>query len=428
MRQYWRILGKKGVIWGLCTILVILIFAILPVWGNQFQAGQTITIGSELIREDDLYLAGETITIDGTIKGDLVVAGRQIVINGIVEGDVIAASRTILINGKVGDDLRLAAQVLQIGENAEITDDLLAAGFSLETQTNSNIGGNLYFFGAQALLRGRIAQNLRGAIGALELAGKVERDVEVIVGQDKIKPPAFGRQPSLPIPDLEPGLTLTDSATIGGKLSYQSPREATIAEAAQVNGPIEYKPIEVVTQPTATEIALAQLRRLIALTLIAWLWLKFLPNWLPTLASIIQNRPGPSLGWGIVTVLVVGASAIAILIGILILVFLLALTLSNLIFPVLSLGLLAYFALLIGLFIFTSYVSPIAVSFLGGRWLVEKIAPDQSPKTFSSLMVGLVVLVILTAIPVLGGLLDLLIALLGLGALWLWGKQSRDQS
>ena len=424
--QSWRILAPKNLIWGVCTILVILILAILPVWGNQFQAGQTITIGSELVREDDIYLAGETITIDGTIRGDVVVAGRRIAINGTVEGDVIAAGQTISIKGKVGDDLRLAAGVLQIGENAQVTDDTLAAGFSLETQTNSNIGGNLHFFGAQALLTGSIAQNLKGVMGALELGGTVERDVEVIVGQAQINPPAFGREPSLPIPELEPGLTLTDSATIGGKLSYQSPREATMAEGAQVNGPIEYERIEVVTQPTPTELALAQLRRLSSLTLIAWLWFKFLPNWMPTLARMIQNRPWPSLGWGIVTVFVVGASAFAIFIGILSLVFLLALTLSNLIFPVLSLGLLAYFTLLIGLLIFTNYVCPIAVGFLGGSWLVEKITPHQSPKPFSSSMVGLVVLVILSAIPVLGGLLDLLIALLGLGALWLWGQKFRD--
>lgn len=423
--QFWRILAKKSLIWGVCTILVILILAILPVWGNQFQAGQTITIGPDIVRDDDIYLAGETITIEGTIRGDAVVAGRWITINGTVEGDVIAAGQTIAIKGKVGDDLRLAAQVVQIGENTQIGDDAIAAGFSLETQTNSNIGGNLNFFGAQALLTGRIAQNLKGAMGALELGGTVERDVEVIVvGQDKINPSVFGRESSLPIPDISPGLTLTDSAIIGGKLSYQSPREATIAEGAQVNGPIEYERIEVVTQPTPTEIVLAQLRRLIALTLFAWLGFKFLPNWMPTLATMIQNRPWPSLGWGIVTVFVVGASSVAILIGIFILVFLLALTLSNLIFPVLSLGLLVYFTLLIGLFIFTSYVSPIAVSFLGGSWLVEKITPHQSPKAFSSSMVGLVVLVILTAIPLLGGLLDLFIALLGLGALWLWGKKS----
>ena len=377
-------------------------------------------------RDDDIYLAGETITIDGTIRGDAVVAGRRIAINGTVEGDVIAAGQTIAFNGKVGDDLRLAAEVLQIGENARVSDDAIAAGFSLETQGNSSIGGNLHFFGAQALLTGRIAQNLKGAMGALELGGTVERDVEVIVGQDKINPPAFGREPSLTIPDISPGLTLTDSATIGGKLSYQSPREATMAEGAQVAGPIEYVRIEVITQPTPTEMALAQLRRLIALILIAWLWFKFLPNWMPTLATMIQNRPWSSLGWGIVTVFVVGFSAIAIFIGLFILVFLLALTLSNLIFPVLSLGLLAYFTLLIGLFIFISYVSPIAVSFLGGRWLVQKITPHQSPKTFISSIVGLVILVILNAIPVLGGLLDLLIALLGLGALWLWGKKSID--
>ena len=329
----------------------------------------------------------------------------------------------------MGDDLRLAAEVLQIGENAQVSDDAIAAGFSLEAQRNSTIGGNLNFFGAQALLTGRIEQNLLGAVvGALQLGGTVARDVEVIVGQDKINYPAFGRQSPLPIPDIAPGFTLTDSATIGGKLSYQSPKEATIAEGVQVNGPIEYKRIEVVTQPTPTEIAITQLRRLIALTLIAWLWFKVLPNWMPTLATMMQNRPWPSLGWGIITLFIVAVSAITIFIGIFILVFLLTLTLPNLIFPVLSLGLLIYFTFLIGLFIFTSYLSPILVSFLGGNWLIRKIYPSQRPKPLLSSMVGLVVLVILTVIPIFGSLLNLLIALLGLGVVWLWSKKSINES
>lgn len=424
--QYWLTFRKKSLIWGICTILAILILTILPAWGNQFQAGQIITISSEVVEDDDIYLAGETITIDGTVQGDVVVAGKQITINGIVEGDVIAAAQSISIKGKVGDDLRLAAQVIQIGENAQIIDDTIAAGFSLETQTNSNIGGNLHFFGAQALLQGKIFQNLKGVMGALELAGTVEKDVEVIVGDKQIKPPAFGGKPPFPIPEIQPGLTLTDSANIGGNLSYKSPREATIAQGSQINGTIDYEEIEVVTQPTPTEIILGYLQRLLSLILIAWLCFKFLPHWIPTLATVIKNRPWPSLGWGILSLFMVMGSAIAILLGISVLVILLSFTLSNLIFPVFSLGLLAFFSLLIGFSLFSSYVSPIVVGFLGGKWILHKINSLQNPQSFNSAIVGLVVLIILTAIPILGGLINLLIALLGLGALWLWAKKSRD--
>jgi cytoskeletal protein CcmA (bactofilin family) len=426
MINYWLNFRKKSLIWGICTLLVILILTILPAWGNQFQAGQTITISSEVVENDDIYLAGETITIDGTVKGDVVVAGKQITINGIVEGDVIAAAQSISIKGKVGDDLRLAAQVIQIGENAQIGDDTIAASFSLETQTNSNIGGSLHFFGAQALLQGKISQNLKGVMGALELAGTVDTDVEVIVADKQIKPPSFGGKPPFPIPEIQSGLTLTDSAKIGGNLSYKSPREATIAQGSQINGTIDYEAIEIVTQPTPTEIILAYLQRLLSLILIAWLCFKFLPQWIPTLATVIKNRPWPSLGWGILSLFMVAGSAIAILIVILILVFLLALTLSNLIFPVFSLGLLVLFSLLIGFSLFSSYVSPIVVGFLGGKWILGKINSLQNPQYFNSAIVGLVVLIILTAIPVLGGLVNLLIALLGLGALWLWATKSRD--
>ena len=53
-----RILAKKSLIWSIFTILLVLLLSILPSWGNQFQTEQTITIGSDIVRDDDIYLTG----------------------------------------------------------------------------------------------------------------------------------------------------------------------------------------------------------------------------------------------------------------------------------------------------------------------------------------------------------------------------------
>ena len=69
------------------------LFAAAPARAADPRGGDQIVIGRDEVVADDLYLVGNTVTIDGTVKGDLVAFASQVTINGTVEGDV---SNTIL--------------------------------------------------------------------------------------------------------------------------------------------------------------------------------------------------------------------------------------------------------------------------------------------------------------------------------------------
>jgi hypothetical protein len=71
-----------------------------------------------------------------------------------------------------------------------------------------------------------------------------------------------------------------------------------------------------------------------------------------------------------------------------------------------------------------NYLAQIIVSFLAGVLLVETIRPGRGSGRVLPLVVGLIVYVILRAIPVLGPLVGLAVVLLGLGTLlhWVWAK------
>jgi cytoskeletal protein CcmA (bactofilin family) len=98
-----------------------------------------LTIAAHEIVNDDVYLAGERVRIDGTINGDAIVTGSEIIINGAVTGDILAAGRSIIINGKVNDDIRMAGQSIALESKAQIGDDAMLAGWGLEQLTGSNI-------------------------------------------------------------------------------------------------------------------------------------------------------------------------------------------------------------------------------------------------------------------------------------------------
>lgn len=431
--------SQRRFLLAIALALLLVLIAMSPVWALSSRFGEQVVIGANETIADDLYVAGNTITLDGTVKGDAVLAGRTITINGTVEGDVIAAGQAVIINGSVGDDLRMAGQALILDTKARVASDAIAAGFSLENKAGSTVVGDLAFAGVQALLAGNVKRNVTGFMAALDLRGTIGSNANVTVGTQGDEPesfePPFVPQPPVPTPKLRSGLTVADTARIGGKLTYKSTDVGRISQQAQIAGGVvrqelepQARPSGAASQPNAAQILFWQLQRLLALLLVGWLLLRFLPGWTQNLIDIIRSKPLPSLGWGFVAFLAVGVLALAIALVTLVLTGLFAFTIPILIIPVLGIGTLANLALLFGFVIFASFVPQIAIAFLGGRWLLQKMRSAAATKWFVALIVGLVAYVVLTAIPVLGSLLSLITVFLGLGALWLWGRTKLNRA
>ncbi len=430
---------QRGFLFPIALALLLVLLAISPVWSLSSRVGEQVVIGVNETIDDDLYVAGNTITLDGTVKGDAVVAGRLIIINGTVEGDLTAAGQAVVVNGTVGDDVRLVGQALILDTRARIADDAIAAGFSLENKAGSTVGGDLAFAGVQALLAGNVKQNVTGFMAALDLRGTVGGNANATVGPLGDEPesfyPPFLPQPPVSTPKLRSGLTVADTARIGGKLTYKTTDEGRISQQAQIAGGVARQELEpeqawssgAAWQPNSVQILFWQLQRLLALLLVGWLLLRFLPDWTQNLAHTIRSKPLPSLGWGFVAFLAVEVLALAIALVTFLLTGLFAVTIPILIIPVLGIGTLANLTLLFGFVIFISFVPQIAIAFLGGRWLLRTARSDASTGWFVTLVVGLVAYVVLTAIPVLGSLLILVTVFLGLGALWLWGRKKLNR-
>ncbi|MGD2114831.1 MAG: polymer-forming cytoskeletal protein [Acidobacteriota bacterium] len=387
----------------------------------QLSGGQAVTVAADEVVTDDLYASGETVRIEGTVRGDLVAVGREVVIAGIVEGDVLAAGQSVTITGTVGDDSRIAGQVLHLGPEAQLGDDLMAAGFSLETQEGSGVGGTVRFFGYQALVAGEVAERLGGAMGALELAGTVHGDVDVEVGpRGEGAPPAFWPTP-VPIPSVAPGLTVADTARLGGALRYESPTEGAIDPAAEI-GEIEFRETaaSAEAEPSTLERVADGARRFVALLLVGALLLWIAPRWTAGLAETVRNRPLPSLGWGIVflAVAVTGVVAIALLTALLAGALGTA-TLGGLVAAVIGGGILGEVALVVGVLVTCAYLPPVVVGLSGGGMVIGRGGSPTGGARFLALALGVLVLLLLMAIPYLGKLVWVLVLLLGLGSLWL---------
>jgi hypothetical protein len=68
------------------------------------------------------------------------------------------------------------------------------------------------------------------------------------------------------------------------------------------------------------------------------------------------------------------------------------------------------------------YVTSIVISLLLGQLIFRALNSSAEQNRWWPMLLGVVILVIITAVPVLGWLASLGVVLLGLGAIWIWGR------
>jgi cytoskeletal protein CcmA (bactofilin family) len=419
-----RLRGRRLLIFVVLAALLMLFIA--PVRAADTRGGEDVVIGRGEVVNDDLYVAGNTVTIDGTVNGDVVALASLVTINGTVRGDVLAAGQAVVINGTVSDDVRAAGQAIVLAPGARVTGDVAVGALSLENQSGSVVQGDLLVGAYQALLAGAIGQRVRGGLDRIELRGAVGGDVDVAVsGDQQVSAVQFSPAGKVPIPSVQPNITIGESAQIGGKLIYRSTAQATISPAARIAGgsAFEQMPASSASRAAPSPAWLGYARRLAGLLLIGLLLVWLAPAWTRRLADRLEAQPLPTLGWGAVAFV----AFVATVLGILILTIVLAiifgfLTLGGLVAMTVSLGLLAGAGMVIGYIAFSAYVAEGIVAYMAGRWLLRRTLPDWAEQPVVPMVVGLVLYVLLRAIPGIGWLVGVLVVLLALGALWTWAR------
>jgi cytoskeletal protein CcmA (bactofilin family) len=423
------------------TILVALTF-VSPAYAFDGRGGDRVIIGAGEVINDDLYVGAQEFVLDGTVNGDLIVFAQNVTINGKVDGDLMAAAQTVAVNGEVTGSIRMAGSILQVGEKAHIGTDIVSAGYSLENRPGSTIGQDLVFAGGQILLAGDVDRNVQVATGAFELRGNIGGDVTAEVGeadQGRAGPPPalFMPRSALAAPNVKPGLTIDPSAKVEGNLKYTQSKDVTVP-AGVVSGKVTRTepstnvsaPREETAAQKITRWGLNFIRNSVTLILIGLLLLWLFPFFMRGLSDQLQAKPLPSLGWGAVAwaafffalLLIVVVTAIAgLLFGVL--------TLGQLTGTVIWLGLLTVLGLIVGFVLVTTFVAKVVFGLALGKWIFTQVHSPLAEHRYWPMIVGVLITLVITTLlsfPLipgfLGWLLNFVIVLLGLGALWLWTR------
>jgi len=407
-----------------------------PAQAFDGRSGESVVIEADEVINDDVYVTANEFVLDGTVKGDLIVFGTTITINGTVEGDLIAAGQSVVINGTVTDDARIAGAALQISKTAAIGGDVIAGGASLETQDNSTIEGELVVGAGQALLEGNVTGDVLAGVGSMELHGEFGGDVNAQVadaGEGGVSPSMYMPQSNVSFPHVAPGFTIDDGTKIKGNLEYSQSKDIKIPANA-VDGKItRTKPVvdpdKNTAQPTPAQTAMNwtfDLFRTIATLIVFGLLLGWLaPVFTKTLMEKAQTTPAASLGWGLVAYAAFFFAILVIIVAMVTggLVFG-ALTLGGVSGTIISVGILAILALIVGFVLVTVFLTKITVAWMSGKLILARINPALAEHKVWPLVVGVIIIALLIALPFVGWLFGLFVMFLGLGALWLWGRET----
>lgn len=172
---------------------------------GKFSAEDSNYIKKDEVIDGSAYLAGKSVTVEGTIKGDLYCAGENVVISGNVEGDILCAGMKIEITGTSKGDMRLAGDVVNLrgtsGGNVSV------ASNKFDTEATMVIAGDLVGGASNVRLAGKIGRDVLIGSESMTIVGTVGRDVE----------------------GAYQNIRIAEGAKIAGNLSYTSGKDAEIA-------------------------------------------------------------------------------------------------------------------------------------------------------------------------------------------------------
>jgi cytoskeletal protein CcmA (bactofilin family) len=331
--------------------------------GGKVRSGQEVVVASGETVQGDLIASAGTVRIDGRVDGDLLATGGRVTVAGTVTGDVMAAGGSTTISGQVDGDARLASG--QVRVEGRVGEDLVIGAGQATVASGAQVGGDLIFGAGQVQMDGTVAGSVLGSTGSYTRGGSV-------AGSERV--------------------------------SVQQREEQA---------------------PTAADRTLGLLRRYVSVLVVGLLLLWLAPRVLRGAAEAVRRRPLASFGIGIVGVIGVAVGLVVVLfVTILLAIGLGLLGLGPLAGTIVFAGILAIGIIAFLLFLAVTFGAPAAVGLGLGRLLFRE--GGSFARAFAALALGVLVVVLIAAIPLVGGWLQLLLVLLGLGALLL-GLSSRSR-
>jgi len=418
-------MNTKRTMWVTRLLLLVLVAALsLGVTGTAYASdireGDVVIISEDEVIDDDLIIGAQRVEVYGTITGDAVLMGQTVIMNGTVEGSLAIGAQVVEMNGTVDGSMYIGAQQVEIGEEAVVGRNFYFGGLSVDLQRGSSISRSVYLAGYQAGLNGDITDDAYVGLGSLLVSGSIGGNLLGTVTVDETDDGEWVAFFPGAVPLQQAGVRIADDAVIiGENLLKLEEVEANVPSPGAIA-----TEVRVETERAARSVVVNRVRQrvgdFIGLLLVGMLFLALLPGSIKRMRGYVESRPLPSLGWGLL-IIVLFFVLLPAVIGLIILAAIVGgvVSFGTLVPEILGLGGAALFTAGTIFSFIMSVVSKIVVAYLIGRLILVKMG--QKVETFwmktGALALGLVLYELVRAIPFgLGWIVGMVITWIGVGA------------
>ena len=345
-----------------------------PAQALTYLNGDTVTLDADETIDDTIIIAGETIVLDGTINGDVLALGRRVIVNGPINGNLVSFAQDVEVNANVTGLVVIASESAEF-KNATIGGDVWTATDNVSTGKNVDIKGNLVTATADAFIAGQVGRDYFALGDNIDITGTIGEDLEAFADQ----------------------VNLLSNALIKGDLIFRTEHEDHLrqTENATVQGVIEFRDLPVEFEPrnryADAGFYLHQVVRLLAafLTGAVVLWM------VPALRDA-------NLGGGMKGLKTAGIGLVT-LVSVPLILTIVAITVIGL--PLTVIGTFSYIAVI--------YLAKIVLASTLGQVMLQ--ATDYEDNLLLTLLVGLVVVMLAINLPAIGGVINFLFTIVGIG-------------
>jgi hypothetical protein len=369
---------RRAVLASLAAMFVVTLA--IPVAAMDTRAGPAARVPAGETVDDDLYLAGSWVSMEGRVRGSVIAAGGTVSIRGPSDGDLLLAGGTIEASGQVGGAIRAVGGTVAV--RGTVDRDVIAAGGRISFEPGARVGRDLAAAGGTVMVLGAVGRHARLAGGYVEIGGAIAGDVVIRASEIRVLP----------------------TAAIGGNLTYSSERPIVISDGARVVGRVTQEPYPV--PPTPPRQVVRGLR--IAFGIADFFWMLIIglvlaaamPGALRETAGTIRTRPWAALGWGILLLIAVPVAVVMLMVTIIGIPVAVLLTVVH---------------------VLVLFASHAAAGLAVGRFVAPRL---ESP--FAEVALGIGIIAVATNLPVIGWALRLVAVAIGFGgiALALAGRRT----
>ncbi len=412
-------IGRKA---GLALLLSsAMLFASASAFASAYRSGDKVRISNLHQIEDDLYISGSSITIDGVVLGDLCAAGSNVITNGEITQALNVFAYDVHHAGVVGGSIRAFAFKVTI--DGQVGRSLMGFAYDTHIRRGAVIGRDVNLFGYGARIDGQVGGDVKIEGDQVVIAGEIDGNVGIRAKDITLLPPAVIKGDFTYTCTEELPIDSMTGVTILGKVTHLLPEEIS---ATQVSG----------EEPPATltmKSVVFPLAKVLAAFFFGVIVCALFRKHAEVSIQELRGRLPTSFAVGLLLLIVLVLAVIVLVVASLMIVVGLILVSGEaapvgaliLVLSILSIPIAAFASVSGGVML---YAGKIAVALVLG-YLLARIF-KREPKALGKwqLLVGLVLLALVFMIPYVGLLLYLLISITGAGAIVLAIRSCRPQA